>query len=208
MSFGKVASLTAKKGIIVVDDDQSVRDTLKDCLSAEGYDVITSGNGADAIKKFKKKFFNVAILDLKLPDIDGLQLLTQIHEENPKTLNIMLTGYPTLNNAVNSLNLGAVAYVMKPLNPDELLFYIKTKLVEIDRDEKSTSLLDDSLPAFFELLSDGQWWSIDTLAERLKLPQTIVEKMCSFCAHSELVNYWSKNNLVKLEKPRNTPKKT
>lgn len=116
-------------------------------------------------------------------------------------MNIMVTGYPSLNNAVASLNLGAASYIMKPINPDELLFYIQSKLEQIEHDEKSLNLLDNTLPVFFELLSDCNWWSTDTLAEKIGISKEIVEKMCSFCARTEIVNYLPNKHLVKIEKP-------
>ncbi len=197
--------MSVKRGILVVDDDATVLDTLKEYLTAEGYSVATSENGVDALKKIKKKSFDVALLDIKLPDMDGLQLLTKIHAQCPKTMNIMVTGYPSLNNAVASLNLGAVSYVMKPINPDELLFYIRSKLGQIEHDEKS-NLLDDTMPVFFELLSDCNWWSTETLANRIGVSKDIVEKMCSFCASTEIVNYWPSKHLVKIEKIGAIPK--
>ncbi|MCX6641813.1 MAG: response regulator, partial [Candidatus Bathyarchaeota archaeon] len=195
-----------KRGILIVDDDATVLDTLKEYLTSEGYVVETSGTGADALKKFKKKFFDVTLLDIKLPDMDGLQLLTKIHAQSPKTMNIMVTGYPSLNNAVASLNLGAVSYIMKPINPDELLFYIQSKLEQVEHDDKSSNVLDNTMPVFFELLSDCNWWSTDTLAEKMGISKEIVEKMCSFCARTEIVNYWPSKHLVKIEKPGTIPK--
>ena len=195
-----------KRSILIVDDDAVVLDTLKEYLTSEGYIVATSGTGVDALKKFKKKFFDITLLDIKLPDMDGLQLLTKIHAENPKTMNIMVTGYPSLNNAVASLNLGAVSYIMKPINPDELLFYIQSKIEQIEYDDKSSNILDNTMPVFFELLSDCNWWSTDTLAEKIGISKEIVEKMCSFCARTEIVNYWPSKHLVKIEKPDAIPK--
>jgi DNA-binding response OmpR family regulator len=194
-----------KRSILVVDDDATVLDTLKEYLTVEGYIVATSATGADALKKILKKSFDVTLLDIKLPDMDGLQLLTKIHAQSPQTMNIMVTGYPSLNNAVASLNLGAVSYIMKPINPDELLFYIQSKLGQIEHDEKS-NLLDDTMPIFFEILSDCNWWSTDTLAEKMGVSKEIVEKMCSFCARTEIVNYWPTKHLVKIEKLSTIPK--
>jgi CheY-like chemotaxis protein len=206
VSNRKLRSLSVKRGILIVDDDKAVLETLKEYLAAEGYSVMTSGTGIDALKKVKKKFFDISLLDIKLPDMDGLQLLTKIHAESPKTMNIMVTGYPSLNNAVASLNLGAVSYVMKPINPDELLFYIQSKLGQIEHDENSSNLLDNTLPVFFDLLSDCNWWSTETLADRIGISKDIVEKMCSFCARTEIVNFWPSKHLVKLEKPGAIPK--
>lgn len=181
-------------------------DTFKELLTDEGYNVATSGTGADALKKIKEKFFNATLLDIKLPDMDGLHLLTQIHALSPKTMNIMVTGYPSLSNAAASLNLGAVSYVLKPINPDELLYYIHSKLDKIEHDEKSSRVIDNTLPVFFNLLSDGNWKSTGSIAESLGVSKEMVEKTCLLCARTGLVNYWPNKSLVKIGKPYPMPK--
>ncbi|MEM2989084.1 MAG: response regulator, partial [Candidatus Bathyarchaeia archaeon] len=75
-------------------------------------------------------FYNLALLDIKLPDMEGTDLLVKLHGSEPKMMKIMLTGFPSLENAVKALNLGADAYLMKPINPKELLKVIEEKLRE------------------------------------------------------------------------------
>ena len=75
----------------------------------------------EAIEKSYENDYNLAIIDIKLPDGEGTSLLTTLHEISPKTLKIMLTGYPTLGNSVNSLNGGADAYLIKPVDVEKLL---------------------------------------------------------------------------------------
>jgi DNA-binding NtrC family response regulator len=192
--------LSVKREILIVDDDESILDTFKELLTDEGYNVATSGTGADALKQVKAKNFSATLLDINLPDMDGLQLLTQIHALRPKTMNIMVTGYPSLSNAAASLNLGAVSYVIKPINPDELLYYINSKLDKIEHDEKSSRVIDNTLPVFFGLLSDGSWKSTGSIAESLGVSKEMVEKTCVLCARTGLVNYWPKESLVKIGK--------
>ncbi|MEM3872356.1 MAG: response regulator, partial [Nitrososphaeria archaeon] len=86
----------------------------------------------------RKKFFNLAILDIKLPDMEGTELLAKIHKEKPEMMKVMLTGYPSLDNAVQALNLGADAYLMKPVNPEELLRVVEEKLREQSEAESMT----------------------------------------------------------------------
>jgi len=127
-----------KKSILIVEDDKAILKSLKDILQSEGYSVDTAENGREAIQKSKEKFFNMALLDIKLPDMDGTKLLTLMHEDLPKMVKIMVTGYPSLENAVEALNLGADAYVMKPIKPDKLLALIKEKLEKQREAEKMT----------------------------------------------------------------------
>ena len=125
-----------KKNILVVDDDESIATSIKAILQAEGYSVDVAKTGREAIEKSKTKFYNLALLDIILPDMEGTKLLTQIHGTTPTMMKIMVTGYPSLENAVEAVNLGADAYVMKPVKPDELLKVVGKKLKEQEEAEK------------------------------------------------------------------------
>jgi DNA-binding NtrC family response regulator len=127
-----------KKSILIVEDDKAILKSLKDILQSEGYSVDTAENSREAIQKSKEKFFNLALLDIKLPDMEGTKLLTLMHEDLPKMVTIMVTGYPSLENAVEALNLGADAYAMKPIKPEKLLALIKEKLEKQREAEKMT----------------------------------------------------------------------
>jgi DNA-binding NtrC family response regulator len=127
-----------KSSILIVEDDANIRETINIILQQEGYSTDTAKNGQEAIEKSKTKYFNLALLDIKLPDMEGTKLLTLMHEALPKMMKIMVTGYPSLENAVEALNLGADAYVMKPIKPEKLLALIKEKLEEQSQAEKMT----------------------------------------------------------------------
>jgi len=124
--------------ILIVEDDTNIRQTLSTILQQQGYVTDTAKNGQEAIQKTKTKFFNVALLDIKLPDMEGTKLLTTIHETLPKMTKIMITGYPSLENAVEALNQGADAYIIKPVRPEQLLTLIKEKLEKQSQAEKMT----------------------------------------------------------------------
>lgn len=119
-----------KPRILVVDDDLDILQSLKEILETRGYDVEVAENAQKGFEVARKKFFNLAILDIKLPDMEGTELLAKIHKEKPEMMKVMLTGYPSLENAVRALNLGADAYLMKPVNPEELLKVVEEKLKE------------------------------------------------------------------------------
>jgi two-component system response regulator HydG len=127
-----------KPSILVVEDDANISETLSTILQQKGYNTDTAKNGKEAIQKSKAKFFNLALLDIKLPDMKGTKLLIKMHGDLPKMVKIMVTGYPSLENAVEALNLGANAYVMKPVNPRKLLALIEEKLEEQHQAEKMT----------------------------------------------------------------------
>jgi len=127
-----------KKSILIVEDDKAILKSLKDILQSEGYSVDTAENGREAIQKSKEKFFNMALLDIKLSDMEGTKLLVTMHENLPKMVKIMITGYPSVENAVESLNQGADAYIMKPVKPEKLLALIEEKLKKQSQAEKMT----------------------------------------------------------------------
>ena len=127
-----------KPSILIVEDDADIRETLNTILQQKGYNTDTAKNGQEAIQKSKTKFFNMALLDIKLPDIEGTKLLTTMHETLPKMIKIMVTGYPSLENAVEALNLGADAYIIKPVKPEKLLALIEEKLEKQSQAEKMT----------------------------------------------------------------------
>jgi len=127
-----------KPSILIVEDDANIRETLSLILQQKGYHTDTASNGQEAIQKTKAKFFNLALLDIKLPDMEGTRLLTAMHQNTPKMTKIMITGYPSLENATEALNLGADAYIIKPVKPEKLLALIKEKLEEQSQAEKMT----------------------------------------------------------------------
>jgi len=127
-----------KKSILIVEDDKAIIKSLKEILQSEGYSVDTAETGREGIQKSKAKFFNMALLDIKLPDMEGTKLLVTMHETSPIMVKIMVTGYPSLENAVEALNMGADAYILKPVNPEKLLALIEEKLEKQSQAEKMT----------------------------------------------------------------------
>jgi len=125
-----------KKRILIVDDDKAILKSFKDILQSEGYLIDTAETGQEALEKTEAHSYNLALLDIKLPDIEGMELLVEMHEGTPKMMKIMVTGHATLENAVESLNLGADAYITKPVKPEELLRVVDEKLKEQEEAEK------------------------------------------------------------------------
>jgi len=114
--------------ILVIDDDESIRKTLATILEEKGYLVDTAENGEEAIRKSNVKFYNLALIDIRLPDMEGTKLLTAMKEATPKMVKIIITGYPSLQNAIEAVNKGADAYILKPFNMDSVLNTIKEHL--------------------------------------------------------------------------------
>ena len=122
--------------ILVVDDDQSIRTTMKVILEDEGYIVDLAATGSEAIQKTEKTAYNLALLDIRLPDMEGVELLKLMKENVPRTRKIMVTGYPSMQNAITALNKNADAYLVKPVNVEKLLRTVKEqlKLQETERE--------------------------------------------------------------------------
>ena len=114
--------------ILVVDDDESIRKVLTIILEDEGYTVESVDTAKRAIRKTKRKIYNLALIDIKLPDMEGIELLTKMKDTTPKMRKIIITGYPTLQNAVEAVNKGADAYIVKPFDMEKVLKTIKGQL--------------------------------------------------------------------------------
>jgi DNA-binding NtrC family response regulator len=120
--------MEGKVSILIVDDDPSIRKVLAAILEEKGYIVEAVDTGRKAISKSKLRFYNLALIDIRLPDMEGTELLTQMKQNVPKMVKIMITGYPSLQNAVQALNNGADAYIIKPLDMDHALSVIENLL--------------------------------------------------------------------------------
>jgi two-component system NtrC family response regulator len=119
-----------KKSILIIDDDRGILDGFKLILERRGYVTDTAVTGSDAIEKVHSKYFNLALIDIKLPDVDGTSLLHEFHQLNPEMKKIIITGFSTRENVILCLNLGADAYLEKPVTPGKLLEFVAAKLAE------------------------------------------------------------------------------
>ncbi|WP_319579292.1 response regulator [uncultured Methanospirillum sp.] len=135
------------KRILVVDDDLGILDSTKQILEIDGYEVETASTGGEGLKNIESAFFNLALFDIKLPDMEGTELLEKAHKLRPAMKKIMVTGYASLENSVISLNAGADAYILKPVDPDMLLAKVKEKL---DEQEREASIDGEKIAEFLE----------------------------------------------------------
>jgi diguanylate cyclase (GGDEF)-like protein len=114
--------------ILIIDDDEALCQTLSDILGELGYYVESATSGKEAIKKGVRRYFNVALIDIRLPDIDGIELLGILKEINPELECLMITAYASLETAVEALRCGASDYVIKPLKMKEVLDGVEAAL--------------------------------------------------------------------------------
>jgi len=117
-----------EKTILVADDEESIREIVKHHLKNQGYNVITSENGEDAIKVLKKNEISLAITDLKMPKVDGYGVIDYIKTHCSYVPVIVLTGYIDIETAVSSMKKGAVDYIPKPIKRDDFINVVKSAL--------------------------------------------------------------------------------
>lgn len=106
--------------VMVVDDDRYVLDLLNEFLTGEGYDVSTAESGETAMEKQQSAPVDIALVDFRLPGVDGLETIRRIGRISPQTVTIIMTGFPTLDSSIAALRLGASDYIIKPFKLEEV----------------------------------------------------------------------------------------
>jgi len=106
--------------VLVVDGDPDIREALSDMLRHEGYRVKAVGNGAEALQRIRRERYEVALLDICLPDLDGLSVFRVMKKLDPRLPIIVLTGYATVENTIETLVKSAFAYLIKPYNQEDI----------------------------------------------------------------------------------------
>ncbi len=119
-----------KNRILVVDDEEALRTVLSTELSSEGYEVSTAADGSEAIELVKDNDYDLILLDIKMPNVDGFEVLKYVKGGKPDIKVIMLTGFADLKNAIESKRLGAEDFVSKPYDLVDLLTTIERVLGE------------------------------------------------------------------------------
>ncbi len=124
---GKRTLDKAKKNILVIDDDKSILRTFTRILQKNGYIIDVAETGKEALEKADKKKYDLALIDIRLPDMEGTDLLIKMQRSMRDSIKIMITGFPSLETGVKALDEGADAYLVKPVKPEELLALIEEK---------------------------------------------------------------------------------
>lgn len=130
----------ARKRILVVDDDRSVLRTFMLILKKDNFEVDTAENGREALEKAETEEYDAALIDVRLPDMDGTELLPKLQKIIPDAAKIVITGFPSLETGIKSLDVGADAYLVKPIKPEDLLILIKEK-IRSKEDLQSSAIL-------------------------------------------------------------------
>jgi len=163
-----------KQKILIIDDDPNIRKTLSDILKVKGYEPSTAENGTNGLDLLKQFPVNLAIIDLGLPDIPGLEVLNRVKTDCPFIETIILTGNASLDSAIEATNKGAFSYLLKPYDIDQLMLHIKRGLEKQQAQKtiaKRTVDLEKSnaeLKALYEVsLAINQTIDMDELFSRI-----------------------------------------
>lgn len=153
--------------IKIIDDEEAMRESLAGWLEKQGYQVTTAGSGAEALSQLAREACDLILLDIKMPEMDGLQLLPLIKAENPQVLIIMITAYGSIETAVESMKQGANDYLLKPFDPEELILLIE-KMIE------HKNLLEENM-ALKERLAEMQQPGLEDLILKSSAMQQVLE---------------------------------
>jgi len=132
--------------ILIIDDDQNMRKSLSDIFRIKGYPVLTAESGAEGLALLGQQFISLALIDLGLPDIPGLDVLERMKAASPATQAIVLTGQATVDSAIEAANRGAYSYMLKPYDMDLLLLHVK-RAMETQRAEEALRLRQRAIEA-------------------------------------------------------------
>lgn len=108
------------KPVLIVEDEAIMRESMRDWLKDEGYDVETAERGEEALERIGEVDYGIVVLDMKLPGKNGLNVLKEAREKNPQLKGVIMTAYPTVETAVEAMKLGALDYLIKPVDPNAL----------------------------------------------------------------------------------------
>ena len=138
------------ESILIVDDDPIIRKSLREMLRLEGYEVDAASDGGEALRKLEQSPFDVVLTDVKMPAVGGFELLSKIKSSSPDIVVILITGYGSIDEAVNGIKAGAYEYITKPLNDNEIRLVID-KSLEHQRLRKENESLRRRLGLRFNL---------------------------------------------------------
>jgi DNA-binding response OmpR family regulator len=163
-----------KAKILVVDDEEAARVSLAEILRLEGYDVVSAESGLDAIQFLKAESIDLMLLDIRMPGIDGIEVLQEANKVSPDTEVILLTAHGSMETAIDALREGAHDYLTKPSSPNEILSSVAMGLSRRTENQKR-KLIIDQLETSLQQLRDVEGVEDDHQASRsvVTLPEGV-----------------------------------
>jgi two-component system, NtrC family, response regulator HydG len=164
------------KEILVVEDNDTMRLGISETLRREGYTVFAFDNGIDALKKFECSNIPLAVLDLKMEPVNGMEILKKIKDSNSTIEVLMISAYGTVEDAVKAMKLGAVDFLTKPFSPDELRIRIKNIWNKIESERRIEELIEQNKILNKELGYDEMIGSSSQIREVFSLIEQVAGK--------------------------------
>jgi DNA-binding NtrC family response regulator len=134
------AVYSPRGSVLIIDDEAAIRESLETLLQLEGYAVESAASGEEGLARIAERSFDLVLLDFALPDRDGIELLAEIHHQDPQLLIIMITAYGTVENAVKAMQAGATNFVQKPWDNEKLLADVRTAIARRKAEEENVQL--------------------------------------------------------------------
>ena len=141
--------------ILVIDDQRSIRTTLSDILQYEGHTVELAENGSEGLQKFQNEAFDIVLTDIKMPDVDGMEVLTRIMETRSDVPVVMISGHGNIDTAVGAIKKGAYDFIEKPLDLNRLLITVKNALDKSNLVQE-TKVLKRKVSRTYEMVGDSE----------------------------------------------------
>jgi two-component system response regulator PilR (NtrC family) len=132
-----------KEIIHIIDDEPIIYEVLQDLLTSEGYEVEISTNGEEALEKYEAQDFDLTLLDLLMPGIDGIEVLNRLKKMNPFAVVIIITAYASIESAIKAMKMGAFDYIQKPFKHEELLLVVQRAIAHSRLQEENLRLKDE-----------------------------------------------------------------
>lgn len=151
--------------ILIVDDEKNLRLTMTMCLEPLGYEIGTADNGEDALRQLDNQEFDLILLDIRLPGMDGLDVLRRVVKQHPDILIVMVSAHGTVESAVEAMKLGAVDFIQKPFTPHELRTIVQQVLDRQQLEETQAINYDSSIQLAKRYVSRRQF---NTAIEHVK----------------------------------------
>ena len=127
--------------ILIIDDEAGLRQTMARILLRAGFEVTTAANGKESLSLFQEHSFDLVYLDIRMPDMNGLDILKIIHEKSPETPVILFTAQPDLHSAVEALRRGAIDYLLKPLKPETVIERTRDIITEQNKKKRRREIV-------------------------------------------------------------------
>lgn len=145
------------KKILIIDDTKNIRKMIKKCLESNGFEVITAENGYEGIKLFKENKIDLVILDIRMPQLSGTEVLKIIKNINGIVPILIITAFPTIKNAVECMKLGAIDYLRKPFTPDRIRETIEKIIKRRTADKGDISSYESLIEYSKKLISERKF---------------------------------------------------